>query len=129
MEYRQKLVEQWSTEKHVRSIKDQRHVPKSIHNATNLKREMIEAQKVKEDRRRKHSRAGKEKPKAERKSEWAAHDRARISLTSTPRGHHCGAKVSEENLLYHYHAIDITMFGANPQHAAGQRLGHHHAAT
>ncbi|KAL1409581.1 Protein sof1 [Vanrija albida] len=67
MEYRQKLVEQWSTEKHVRSIKDQRHVPKSIHNATNLKREMIEAQKVKEDRRRKHSRAGKEKPKAERK--------------------------------------------------------------
>lgn len=30
---------------------------------------MVEAQKVKEDRRRKHSRAGKEKPKAERKSE------------------------------------------------------------
>jgi len=30
---------------------------------------MIEAQKVKEDRRRSHTRAGKEKPKAERKSE------------------------------------------------------------
>lgn len=29
---------------------------------------MVEAMKVKEDRRRKHSRAGKEKPKAERKS-------------------------------------------------------------
>jgi len=31
---------------------------------------MIEAQKVKEDRRRAHTRAGKEKPKAERKSEF-----------------------------------------------------------
>jgi hypothetical protein len=40
-----------------------------VHNAVKLKREMIEAAKVKEDRRRKHSRKGKEKPKAERKSE------------------------------------------------------------
>lgn len=69
MEYRQKLVEQWSTEKHVRNIAERRHLPASVHNTAKLKREMVESRKVKEDRRRKHSRAGKEKPKAERKSE------------------------------------------------------------
>lgn len=70
MEYRQKLVEQWKTSKDVRRIHDSRHVPQNIHNAVKLKHEMLESRKVKEDRRRKHSRAGKEKPKAERKSEW-----------------------------------------------------------
>lgn len=45
-----------------------RHVPSSIHNATLLKRGMIEARKVKEDNRRKHTREGESKPKAERKS-------------------------------------------------------------
>lgn len=69
IEYRQKLVEQWSTSKEVRKVADRRHLPASVHNAVKLKREMIEAAKVKEDRRRKHSRKGKEKPKAERKSE------------------------------------------------------------
>ncbi|RSH87615.1 rRNA-processing protein sof1 [Apiotrichum porosum] len=67
MEYRQKLVEQWSTSKEVRNVAERRHLPASVHNAAQLKRDMIEARKVKEDRRRKHSRAGKEKPKAERK--------------------------------------------------------------
>ncbi|BEI95176.1 hypothetical protein CcaverHIS631_0101250 [Cutaneotrichosporon cavernicola] len=67
MEYRQKLVEQWSSEKHVRQIAERRHLPASVHNTQKLKREMLEARKVKEDRRRKHTRAGKEKPKAERK--------------------------------------------------------------
>lgn len=43
-----------------------------MHNATKLKRDMIEAAKVKEERRRKHSRAGREKPKAERKSASSA---------------------------------------------------------
>lgn len=69
MEYRQKLVERWSSEKHVRQIAERRHLPASVHNTQKLKREMLEARKVKEDRRRKHSRASKEKPKAERKSE------------------------------------------------------------
>ncbi|GMK54421.1 hypothetical protein CspeluHIS016_0110070 [Cutaneotrichosporon spelunceum] len=67
MEYRQKLVEQWSSEKHVRQIAERRHLPASVHKTQKLKREMLEARKDKEDRRRKHSRAGKEKPKAERK--------------------------------------------------------------
>lgn len=70
MEYRQKLVEQWSTSKEVRNVAERRHLPASVHNAAQLKRDMIEARKVKEDRRRKHSRAGKEKPKAERKSKF-----------------------------------------------------------
>lgn len=69
LEYRQKLVDKWSTTKDVRGVAERRFVPASIHNTSKLKREMIDAQKVKEDRRRKHSRAGKEKPKAERKSE------------------------------------------------------------
>ena len=67
IEYRQKLVEKWSTAKEVRSVAERRFVPASIHSTTKLKRDMIEAQKVKEDRRRAHTRAGKEKPKAERK--------------------------------------------------------------
>jgi len=70
IEYRQKLVEKWSTSKDVRSVAERRFVPASIHNTTKLKRDMIEAQKVKEDRRRSHTRAGKEKPKAERNSEF-----------------------------------------------------------
>ena len=69
IEYRKSLIERWSSVKDVRSVKDQRHVPQSIHTATKLKRDMLEARNVREDRRRKHTRAGKEKPKAERKSE------------------------------------------------------------
>lgn len=69
MEYRQKLVDRWSTTKDVRAVKERRHVPISVHNAMKLKRHMVEAAKVKEERRRKNTRAGKEKPKAERKSE------------------------------------------------------------
>jgi WD repeat and SOF domain-containing protein 1 len=68
IEYRQKLVEKWSSTKEVRAVKDRRHVPGSIHSAVKLKRDMIEAGKVREERRRKHTRAGQEKPKAERKS-------------------------------------------------------------
>ncbi|WRT70645.1 uncharacterized protein IL334_007643 [Kwoniella shivajii] len=67
IEHRQKLIERYSAEKGVRSVKERRHVPQSIHNATKLKREMIESRKVKEDRRRDHSRKGRDKPKAERK--------------------------------------------------------------
>jgi WD repeat and SOF domain-containing protein 1 len=42
-------------------------VPKAVKNAAQLKRTMLDAQGVKEDRRRKHSRAGGSKPKAERR--------------------------------------------------------------
>lgn len=73
IEYRQKLVDKWSSSGDVRAVKERRHVPASVHNTVTLKRDMIEAQKVKEDRRRKHTRAGKEKPKAERKSESNLH--------------------------------------------------------
>jgi WD repeat and SOF domain-containing protein 1 len=38
-----------------------------VYQASKLKRTMLEAQRVKEERRRKHTRAGAEKPKAERK--------------------------------------------------------------
>ncbi|KAJ7224797.1 hypothetical protein C8J57DRAFT_1093926, partial [Mycena rebaudengoi] len=44
-----------------------RHVPRAVHQASSLKRTMLDAQRVKEERRRKHTRAGAEKPKAERK--------------------------------------------------------------
>jgi len=38
-----------------------------VHQASKLKQTMLEAQRVKEERRRKHTRAGESKPKAERK--------------------------------------------------------------
>jgi WD repeat and SOF domain-containing protein 1 len=44
-----------------------RHIPRPVYQASKLKRTMLEAQRVKEERRRKHTRAGAEKPKAERK--------------------------------------------------------------
>lgn len=44
-----------------------RHLPKSVYQASKLKRTMLDAQRVKEERRRKHSRAGETKPKPARK--------------------------------------------------------------
>lgn len=44
-----------------------RHVPKPVYKAAQLKRTVLEARRVKEDRRRKHTRAGESKPKADRK--------------------------------------------------------------
>lgn len=44
-----------------------RHIPKPVYKAAELKRTMLDAQRVKEERRRKHTRAGDSKPKAERK--------------------------------------------------------------
>ena len=49
-----------------RSIRS-RHIPKPVYKAAQLKRTMEEAQRVKEERRRRHTRAGESKPKAERK--------------------------------------------------------------
>lgn len=86
MEYRQKLVEQWKTESNVRKVADSRHLPQSVHSATKLKREMLEARKVKEDRRRKHTKAGREKPKPERKSEYLHSRRVNVRLGRRSRG-------------------------------------------
>lgn len=44
-----------------------RHIPRPVYKAAELKRTMLDAQRVKEERRRKHTRAGESKPKAERK--------------------------------------------------------------
>ena len=41
--------------------------PKSISKASQLKHTMLSAERVKEERRRKHTRAGDKKPKAEKK--------------------------------------------------------------
>ena len=45
-----------------------RHIPKPVYKASQLKRTMLEARRVKEERRRKHTRAGETKPQAERKT-------------------------------------------------------------
>jgi WD repeat and SOF domain-containing protein 1 len=45
-----------------------RYLPKPIHKANQLKRTMLESRRVKEERRRKHTRAGENKPKAEKKT-------------------------------------------------------------
>lgn len=70
MEYRTKLIEKWGASGDVRSVNNRRHVPASIHNATKLKRDMIDSRQIKEDKRRKHSRNANERPKAERKSKY-----------------------------------------------------------
>lgn len=117
MEYRQKLVDKWSTTKDVRSVAERRFVPASIHNTTKLKRDMIEAQKTKEDRRRKHSRAGKEKPKAERKSGWtlATQTCCVDSYADAPfRGRHHRAEVMSDLhdfgsvICTYYHSIILS---------------------
>ena len=45
-----------------------RYLPKPVYQAAKLKRTMLEARRVKEERRRMHTRAGETKPKAEKKS-------------------------------------------------------------
>lgn len=66
-EYRQQLVKRWSNVGDVAKINKQRRVPKAIKTAQKLKRTMLEAERVKEERRRKHTKAGESKPKAARK--------------------------------------------------------------
>ncbi|KAF8516564.1 WD40 repeat-like protein, partial [Hysterangium stoloniferum] len=67
MEYRESLKERWRHDQEVGRIARRRHIPKPVLKAGELKRTMLEASKVKEDRRRKHTRAGGSKPTAERK--------------------------------------------------------------
>jgi len=88
MEYRDSLKERWKMDAQVGKISRfvilafsflcglifipvscrNRHLPKPVHQASKLKRTMLEARRVKEERRRKHTRAGETKPKAERKN-------------------------------------------------------------
>jgi WD repeat and SOF domain-containing protein 1 len=67
-EYGEKLINRWKTTGDVGRIAKQRKVPKAVKGAQKVKRDMIEAERVKEERRRKHTRAGESKPKAARQS-------------------------------------------------------------
>ena len=69
MEYRDSLREKWKSVGDVSKIERQRFVPKSIHNATKLSREIDTAQRRRDENRRKHAPKNKrdEKPKSERK--------------------------------------------------------------
>ncbi|THH00311.1 hypothetical protein EW026_g2210 [Hermanssonia centrifuga] len=67
IEYRDTLKERWKFDPEVGKVSRTRHVPKPVYKASQIKRTMLDAQRVKEERRRKHTRAGESKPKAERK--------------------------------------------------------------
>ncbi|KAE9404095.1 Sof1-domain-containing protein [Gymnopus androsaceus JB14] len=67
IEYRSSLVDRWKMDKEVGKVARTRHLPKPVYTANKLKNTMLEARRVKEERRRKHTRAGESKPKAERK--------------------------------------------------------------
>ncbi|KAF9648307.1 WD40 repeat-like protein [Thelephora ganbajun] len=68
MEYRDSLKERWKVDAEVGKVTRGRHLPKPIYKANQLKRTMLEAKRVKEERRRKHTRAGDTKPKPEKKT-------------------------------------------------------------
>jgi WD repeat and SOF domain-containing protein 1 len=76
MEYRDSLREKWRDVGEVAKIERQRFVPKTIHNATKLRREMDGAEKRKEGNRRRHAPRNRpsEKPKAERRKGIASLD-------------------------------------------------------
>lgn len=65
-EYRQQLAKKWQNVGDVGKISKQRRVPKAIKTAQKLKTTMLDAQRTKEDRRRKHTKAGQSKPKPAR---------------------------------------------------------------
>ncbi|KAJ7040840.1 WD40 repeat-like protein [Mycena alexandri] len=67
IEYRDSLKDRWKMDAEVGRVVRSRHVPRPVYQASKLKRTMLDAQRVKEERRRKHTRAGEAKPKAERK--------------------------------------------------------------
>lgn len=68
IEYRESLKERWKHDHEISRISRARHLPKPVYKAAKLKQTMIEAERVKEERRRKHTRVGESKPKAERKN-------------------------------------------------------------
>ncbi|WFC96678.1 Protein sof1 [Malassezia brasiliensis] len=67
-DYAQALRKRWNSVGDVAKIERQRHVPKPIRSAQKLQHTMTEAARVKEERRRKHTKSGSKKPKAARKS-------------------------------------------------------------
>ncbi|KAJ2919667.1 hypothetical protein MD484_g683, partial [Candolleomyces efflorescens] len=67
MEYRESLTKRWSVDKEVGRVMRTRHLPKAVYKASQLKTTMLDARRVKEERRRKHTRAGESKPVAEKK--------------------------------------------------------------
>ncbi|EMD36877.1 hypothetical protein CERSUDRAFT_51790 [Gelatoporia subvermispora B] len=67
IEYRDALKDKWKMDAEVGKVSRSRHIPKPVYKAAQLKRTMLDAQRVKEERRRKHTRAGENKPKAEKK--------------------------------------------------------------
>lgn len=67
MEYRDTLRERWKMDAHVGKVSRSRHLPKPVYKAAQLKRTMLDAKRVKDERRRKHTRSGASKPKAEKK--------------------------------------------------------------
>lgn len=68
MEYRDQLREKWKDVGDVNKVERHKHVPKAIHNASRLRREMDSADKRKEGNRRRHAPRNRpsEKPKSER---------------------------------------------------------------
>ncbi|KAJ6567685.1 WD40 repeat-like protein [Mycena vulgaris] len=67
IEYRDSLKDRWKMDAEVGRVVRSRHIPRPVYQASKLKRTMLDAQRVKEERRRKHTRAGEDKPKAARK--------------------------------------------------------------
>ncbi|TDL27849.1 WD40 repeat-like protein [Rickenella mellea] len=67
MEYRDSLKQRWNMDAEIGRVSRSRRLPQPVHKAAKLKHTMLEARRVKEERRRKHTRAGESKPKAERK--------------------------------------------------------------
>ncbi|KZV96002.1 WD40 repeat-like protein [Exidia glandulosa HHB12029] len=68
MEYRDSLKARWKADKEVGKVLRSHHVPKPVYKAAKLKNTMLDARRVKEERRRAHTRAGASKPKAARRS-------------------------------------------------------------
>ena len=67
-EYKDQLVQKWSHTGDVKKVSKSRNVPNPIKAAQKLRRTMLDAERVKEDRRRKHTKRGNSKPQAARKS-------------------------------------------------------------
>ncbi|KAH6903107.1 snoRNA binding protein [Coprinopsis sp. MPI-PUGE-AT-0042] len=67
MEYRDSLMKRWSVDKDVGKVMRTRHLPKAVYKTGQLKTTMLEAMRVKDERRRAHTRAGENKPAAEKK--------------------------------------------------------------
>ncbi|KAF5346611.1 hypothetical protein D9757_013099 [Collybiopsis confluens] len=67
IEYKSSLVERWKMDKEVGKVVRKRHLPKPVYAAHKLKNTMLDSRRVKEERKRKHTRASESKPKAERK--------------------------------------------------------------